>query len=99
MDHLINPEIVKQFEWDAQKVYRYDGKQSKRIFTEPWTGKRFWNIQVKTLERFHLGFALINYKVIVAERRKDAVPRTLCGQDPTLVIWIREGVPCYGEDR
>jgi len=28
MDHLINPEVVKQFEWDVQKVYRYDGENS-----------------------------------------------------------------------
>jgi len=46
MDHLINPEIVKQFEWDAQRVSRFDGERSERIFTEPWTGKRFWDIQV-----------------------------------------------------
>lgn len=46
MDHLITPEIVKQFEWDARKVYRYDGESSTRIFTEPWTGDRFWDLQV-----------------------------------------------------
>lgn len=47
MDHLTDPDIVKQFEWDAQKVSRYDGERSSRIFTEPWTGKRFWDAQVK----------------------------------------------------
>jgi len=98
MDHLNNPEIVKQFEWDAQKVYRFDGECSKRIFTEPWTGKRFWKIQVKKLLRFHLRFTLIDYKVIIARRRKDGLPRALRGQDPALVIWNGEGVPRYGED-
>lgn len=46
MDHLINPEIVRQFEWDAQKVSRYDGENYSRIYTEPWTGKHFWDVQV-----------------------------------------------------
>ena len=74
MDHLDNPEIVKQFEWDAQKVYRYDGERSKRIFMEPWTGKHFWKIQVKTPKQFHLRFTLIDYKVIIARRCKDGLP-------------------------
>lgn len=49
LDHLINPEVVRHFEWDAQKVYRYGGDHSTRIYTEPWTGNRFWDIQVKYL--------------------------------------------------
>ena len=49
MDHLVDPEVVRHFEWDAQKVFRYDGKRYTQIFTEPWTGKRFWEIQVRTL--------------------------------------------------
>jgi hypothetical protein len=48
MDHLIDPELVQHFEWDAQKAFRVkDGKRT-RIFTEPWTGERFWNVQVRT---------------------------------------------------
>lgn len=54
MDHLINPEVVRHFEWDAQKVYRHDGERSTRIYTEPWTGKRFWDVQVKIFEPFYL---------------------------------------------
>ena len=46
MDHLVNPEIVKNFEWDAQKVFRRSGGKRTRIYTEPWTGNRFWDIQV-----------------------------------------------------
>jgi len=76
MDHLINPEVVKQFEWDAQKVYRYDGENSTRIFAEPWTGKQFWDIQVRTSKRLHFNFnyMLINYPVVVAGRCKDTLP-------------------------
>ena len=47
MDHLMDPDLVKQFEWDAQRVSRHDGEHSSGIFTEPWTGKRWWDIQVK----------------------------------------------------
>ena len=47
MDHLVDPELIKQFEWDAQKVSRFcDGKYTQ-MYTEPWTGKRFWDVQVK----------------------------------------------------
>ena len=55
MDHLINPEVVRHFEWDAQKVSRCDSENFTRIYTEPWTGKRFWDIQVDISELpFHL---------------------------------------------
>ena len=46
MDHLIDPEIVRHFEWDAQKISRYNGEGYSRVFTEPWTGTRFWDVQV-----------------------------------------------------
>lgn len=46
MDHLMNPDIVCQFEWDAQQVRRYDGKDFTRVYTEPWTANRFWEVQV-----------------------------------------------------
>ena len=48
MDHLINPDIVRRFEWDAQKVQMFDGKDFTRVYTEPWTGNHFWEIQVRT---------------------------------------------------
>ena len=46
MDHLMNPEVVHQFEWDPQKVQRYDEKGFTRVYTEPWTGDQFWEVQV-----------------------------------------------------
>ena len=48
MDHLTNPELVRQFEWDTQKVQRYNGNEFSRVFTEPWTGDRWWEIQVRS---------------------------------------------------
>ena len=41
MDHLIDPELMQQFEWDAQKVSRFKAGKSSQIFSEPWTGKHF----------------------------------------------------------
>ena len=52
LDHLINPEVVRHFEWDAKKIFRYDGTHYTRIYTEPWTGNRFWDIQVTYLSYF-----------------------------------------------
>lgn len=78
MDHLIDPEIVRHFEWDAQKVSRYDGEHSTRIFTEPWTGKRFWDIQVNTPELFHFKITLTNDIDVITRRCENVVPRTLC---------------------
>ena len=46
MDHLMNPDIVRQFEWDAQKVRRFDRKEFTRVYTEPWTGDQFSEVQV-----------------------------------------------------
>ena len=53
MDHLIDPELIRHFEWDAQKIHRYDGERLTRIYTEPWTGNRFWDAQVMISEPFH----------------------------------------------
>ena len=53
MDHLTNAEIVRHFEWDAQKISRYDGEQHNRIYTELWTGERFWDVQVRILDLSH----------------------------------------------
>lgn len=47
LDHLVDSDVVRHFEWDAQKIYRYDGKRRTRVYTEPWTGKRFWDVQVR----------------------------------------------------
>lgn len=47
MDHLVDPDIVQHFEWDAQKVFRFKDNRYTRIFTEPWTGNRFWDVQVR----------------------------------------------------
>ncbi|KAF9783985.1 hypothetical protein BJ322DRAFT_1007764 [Thelephora terrestris] len=47
LDHLVDPDLVRQFEWDARKVFRYNKEKDTyvQLYTEPWTGKRFWDVQ------------------------------------------------------
>ena len=47
MDHLLDPDLIQHFEWDAQRVFKYNKGEYTRIYTDPWTGERFWNIQVR----------------------------------------------------
>ena len=49
LDHLVDPDIVRHIEWDAQKVLRHTERGSTRIYSEPWTGNRFWEIQVRLI--------------------------------------------------
>lgn len=49
LDHLVDPDIIQHFEWDAQKVSRFTEEGSTRIYSEPWTGNRFWKIQVYSI--------------------------------------------------
>jgi hypothetical protein len=45
-DILLDADLVSHFQWDAQRLYKYHGAQFKRFYDEPWTGQRFWEIQV-----------------------------------------------------
>ncbi|KAI9457934.1 hypothetical protein HD554DRAFT_2042222 [Boletus coccyginus] len=45
LDLLNNPLVAPDFVWDAQRLYRYDGEEYKRFYTEPWTGDHWWDIQ------------------------------------------------------
>lgn len=67
VDHLIDPELVQQFEWDAQKVFRFKDGTYTQIFTEPWTGKRFWDSQVSPL-LFPFRIYLTNFKDVYTKR-------------------------------
>ncbi|KAI5982651.1 hypothetical protein EDD15DRAFT_2377451 [Pisolithus albus] len=45
LDLLQNPSLAPHFVWDAQQVFRHNGEQYERFYTEPWTGDRWWDIQ------------------------------------------------------
>lgn len=43
VDH---PRLFPHFVWDAEKIFKYNGATWIRCFSEPWTSKDWWNIQV-----------------------------------------------------
>ena len=68
LDHLVDPEIVRHIEWDAQKVTRHTKEGPSRIYSEPWTGDRFWEIQVRPFNKAN--FNLVQY----SQYRKSSLP-------------------------
>ncbi|TEB21519.1 hypothetical protein FA13DRAFT_1580538, partial [Coprinellus micaceus] len=42
-----NPDILAQFQWDAQRLSRHDGTRFVRFFNEPWTGNAWWKLHDK----------------------------------------------------
>jgi len=46
LDLLDNPLLAPHFVWDAQRVYKHNGTNFERFFSEPWTADRWWDIQV-----------------------------------------------------
>ena len=50
-DLMKNAKIASKFHWDARQIYRYSDKTKSfmRFYDEPWTGDRFWEIQVLSM--------------------------------------------------
>ena len=99
MDHLIDPELIQHFEWDAQKISRFDGKDSARIYMELWTGEHFWDAQVRVSKLFNFRTVLTSYKDVATRGGKNGVSQTLRRQEPALVVRNGKGVSGDGEDR
>lgn len=47
LDLLDNPLLAPHFMWDTCRVYKHDGTKFEHFFDEPWTGDRWWDIQVR----------------------------------------------------
>jgi len=47
---LMDRSIVSQFEWNAQRLWKYHGVNQKfvRFYDEPWTADDWWTYQVST---------------------------------------------------
>ncbi|KAH8985616.1 hypothetical protein EDB86DRAFT_3049177 [Lactarius hatsudake] len=45
VDLILDSQLAKDFEWDARKVFKHDGKNISRVYDEPWTADTFWNFQ------------------------------------------------------
>lgn len=44
---LMDPNIVPQFHWDAEKHFKYNGVTFERFIDEPWTADAWWELQVR----------------------------------------------------
>ncbi|KAI6099276.1 hypothetical protein EV401DRAFT_2081596 [Pisolithus croceorrhizus] len=45
LDLLQNPSLTLHFVWDAQQLFKHDGKKYECFYTEPWMGTHWWDIQ------------------------------------------------------
>jgi hypothetical protein len=53
---LHDPHLAKEFHWDAEWHYRYDGQNFEWFIDEPWTADAWWEIQVsRDLYKLHYG--------------------------------------------
>ena len=43
---LMDPSIVHQFHWNAEKHFKYNGDKFERFVDEPWTADSWWELQV-----------------------------------------------------
>jgi hypothetical protein len=44
-----DPVLAPHFQWDAQRLSKFNGKEFVRFIHEPYTADRFWEIQVRTI--------------------------------------------------
>jgi len=44
-----DPVLAPHFQWDAQRLSKFNGKEFVRFIHEPYTADRFWEIQVHTI--------------------------------------------------
>ncbi|KAG1824182.1 hypothetical protein EV424DRAFT_1471936 [Suillus variegatus] len=43
LDLLANPLLAPHFVWDAQQVFKHNGREFECFYNEPWTGDRWWD--------------------------------------------------------
>lgn len=49
MNLFEDPYLAPYFEWDAKRLFKFDGQTWKPFINEPWTAERFWTVQVSNL--------------------------------------------------
>ena len=52
MDLVSDPQLAPFFEWDAQRLYKFDGENFIRYVHEPWTADRYWAVQVCVIQYY-----------------------------------------------
>ncbi|KAF8956124.1 hypothetical protein BDZ97DRAFT_1907300 [Flammula alnicola] len=57
---LVDPSLIHQFQWQAQRLYKFNGQRFERFIDEPWTANAWWNYQ-NTLPEGASPFFIIFY--------------------------------------
>ena len=47
LEQVKNPVLATHFQWDAQRLYKYNGREWVRFIDEPYTANRMWDVQVR----------------------------------------------------
>ena len=91
LDLVCNSLLAPYFEWDAQKLYKFDGEVFIQFFDELWTVKRFWEVQVRIFSSRNF-LCLTNVPEHPSCRCKTYQDNPLCRQNQALVIWHSNGL-------
>ena len=46
VDYLVDPNIVTQLHWHAEKHFKFNGDKFERFIDEPWTADAWWEREV-----------------------------------------------------
>ncbi|KIN98026.1 hypothetical protein M404DRAFT_31712 [Pisolithus tinctorius Marx 270] len=65
LDLLQNSSLAPHLVWDAQWLFKHDGERCEHFYTEPWTGDRWWDIQVPELAKEEGKTGYANFKRVV----------------------------------
>ncbi|KIK32256.1 hypothetical protein CY34DRAFT_111036 [Suillus luteus UH-Slu-Lm8-n1] len=76
LDLLDNPLLVQYFIWDSQRLYKHNGTNFERFFSEPWTADCWWDIQSHLLA--NLNAALLCF-ILYADKTKLSTHGTVKG--------------------
>lgn len=61
---LHNPKLSGQWVWDAEKIFKYNGRKWIRIIHEPWTADMFWDIQVRFITMFYVIILIVTKSML-----------------------------------
>jgi hypothetical protein len=73
LELLRDKDIVSQFVWDAQRLFKWNETQFERFLDEPWTADAWWNFQVI----FHL-FSMLSHSKFLFQSTIPADAKPLC---------------------
>lgn len=81
-----DPNIIPLFQWDAMRLYKYDGTKWVRFIDEPCTADDWWNIQASHLLTIYDNYLfadtrlkiMLEYLVGITRGSLSCVSHSLC---------------------